>query len=86
MKETPGLSDYNRATRLLIYANPDRIDIDGINATLTDVQSDGRATQVILALCDIAHLRDPALRTDQGTEALRQIVAALTLRAEHDDG
>ena len=85
MKDTPGLIDYNRATRLLIYTNPDQIDIDGINATLTDVQSDGRAMQVILALCDIAHLRDPALRTDQGTEALRQIVAALTLRAEDDD-
>ena len=85
MKETPGVVDYGRATRFLIYSNPDRLDLDGINATLTDVQSDGRATQVILALCDIAHSRDKALRTDQGTEALRQIVAALTLRAEHDD-
>ena len=86
MKETPGIVDYGRAARLLIYCNPDRLDLDGINATLTDVQSAGRATQVILALCDIAHIRDKALRTEQGIEALRQIVAALTLRAQHDDG
>jgi hypothetical protein len=85
MNDAPGHIDYSRATRLLIYTNPDRIDLDGINAVLTDIQSDSRATQAILALCTIAHSRDKALSTDQGVEALRQIVAALTLRAQDDD-
>ena len=85
MKDTPGLIDYNRATRLLIYTNPDQIDIDGINATLTDIQSDGRVTQAVLCLCTIAHTLSEGLRTEQGTEGLRKIVAALTLRAQHDD-
>ena len=85
MTEAPGHLDYSRATRLLIYTVPDRIDIPAINSVLTDIQSDGRATQAILALCTIIHSLDKGLATERGIEGLRQIVAALTLRAEDDD-
>jgi hypothetical protein len=85
MNDAPGHLDYSRATRLLIYTVPDRIDIPAINSVLTDIQSDGRATQAILALCTIVHSLDKGLGTERGIEGLRQIVAALTLRAEDDD-
>jgi len=84
MKDTPGPLDYGRALRLIIYTAPDRIDLDGINATLSEIQSDGRATQAVLSLCTIAHAADPALRTDVGIEALRQIVAGFILQLGHD--
>ena len=85
MTEAPGHVDYSRATRLLIYTVPERVDIPAINSVLTDIQSDGRATQAILALCTIVHSLDKGLSTERGIEGLRQIVAALTLRAEDDD-
>jgi len=83
--QTPGPVDYGRALRLMIFTAPDHIDLDGINATLSEIQSDGRATQTVLSLCTIAHAADPVLRTERGIDALRQIVAGFILQLGHDD-
>ena len=84
-KKTPGPVDYGRALRLMIFTAPDRIDLDGINATLSEIQSDGRATQAVLALCTIAHAADPTMRTEPGIDALRQIVAGFILQLGPDN-
>jgi hypothetical protein len=77
--------DYGRALRLLVFTAPDNIDPDGINTVLAEMNADGRASEGVIAVCTIAHIRDPAMRTEQGLDALRTVVATMTLRQEHDD-
>jgi len=76
--------DYSRALRLLVFTAPDNMDLDGINTVLAEMNADGRAAQGVIAVCAIAHIRDPAMRTEQGLDALRTIVATMTLRQEND--
>lgn len=79
MTDAPGPLDYSRAMRLLLFTAPNAIDLAGVNATLDDIAADGRVTQAMLALCDIAHTTDPMLRTERGKTALRAVVAKLQL-------
>lgn len=75
-----GPEDYRRALALLLHTNPP--DLAGINVALTELAAAGRVTFGLLALCEIAHAVNPELRTESGREALRALVARLTLDSE----
>lgn len=80
--DKPLPEDYRRAMSLLIFTAPDAFDLAGLNQTLAELAAVERVTWALLALCDIAHLVDPMLRTEHGRDALRALVARLTLDSE----
>ena len=70
--------DYQRACRFLIGVAPGRNDADMMNTVIADINDDDRISETLIAMGLLTHTISRNLRTDNGIEALRLMVANLT--------
>ena len=74
-------ADYTSAYRLLIATRPGHTDQVAINAAIEDIDP-ARYSELLMALCTLAHIAGPQLRTATGVTALQALIAQSTHTTE----